>query len=145
MEHTYGIFLFNKNDEVLICRPYGIKTNTGWTVPKGKAEKDETDIQAALREFYEEAGMDLKKYESDITFIGKQTYKTKKKRFYGFILKLNKTISIDKFKCDCKIVGKSVPEVDNYEWVSVDEAISRIHEAQSKLLKNYADILRGLK
>lgn len=137
IEKTYGTFIVNPRGELLICRPYGIKTTYAWTIPKGKAESGETDVEAAIRECFEETGFDLKPFKKNMEFIGSQTYKTKKKRLFGYFLKLEVNISINTFFCDCKLVGKDVPEIDLYEWEVVNKALPRIHEAQSKLLQTY--------
>lgn len=144
IEKTYGTFIVNPRDELLICRPYGVKTTTGWTIPKGKAENSESDIDAAIRECFEETGFDLKPFRKGMTYIGSQTYKTKKKRLFGFFLKLEVNISINTFFCDAKLVNKEVPEIDLYEWEIVNKALPRIHEAQSKLLKTYLDTKNGV-
>lgn len=137
MEETFGIFIFDKSNNILICRPTGIKGDIGWTIPKGKAEKNESKKDAAIRETYEEAGIDLKDKKDQLIEIGWQTYRTKKKKIFAFALHLNDKIDINLLKCDCKITGKSTPEIDKYEIVSAKEAIKRIHEAQSKLLEKY--------
>ena len=137
MENTYGTFIFNPTHELLICRPYGIKTKTGWSIPKGKAENGETPIQAAIRECFEETGFNISPHKGDMVSIGSKTYKTKKKRLHGFILNLSYNIVIETFFCDFRLLNKDVPEIDKYEWCDVKSAYTRLHEAQSKLLEEY--------
>lgn len=137
MENTYGTFIFNNVSELLICRPYGIKTKTGWSIPKGKAENGETPIQAAIRECFEETGFNLNPYKKDMISVGSKTYKTKKKRIHGFILDLKHEVSIESFFCDFRLLNKEVPEIDKYEWCDLKYAYNRIHEAQSRLLQEY--------
>lgn len=139
MENTYGTFIVNPANELLICRPYGIKDKTGWTIPKGKMEKGETPIMAAMRECFEETGFSLKAYQDGMIFIGSKTYKTKKKRLHGWFLKLNCDIKIDFFFCDSKVVGKNVPEIDKYEWCDIKTSYGRIHEAQARLFEDYVN------
>lgn len=139
MENTYGTFIINPKQELLICQPYGTKGINNWSIPKGKSEKDETPIQAAIRECYEESGFDLKPYKKSMKEMGSKTYKTKKKRLHGFYLQLNEHINIKCFYCDCKILNREYPEIISFEWCPIQKSLSRIHEAQSKLLKEYLE------
>lgn len=134
-----GIFLFDKTGNILICRPYGTKTKYGWSIPKGKIDKDEENIDAAIRETYEETGINVKVYKRNIKYIGKCTYKHKKKRLHGFVLKIEEKIDIDKLECVCKIEGRKDPEIDKYEMVDPVDAIKRIHYTQAKLLEDFLD------
>lgn len=140
MQETCGIFIINKNKTVLICRPTGLSDSGKWTIPKGKPEDNETYEQAALRETYEEVSLNFKHLKKQLEYIGCKTYKTKKKRLHAFILKLDYNLDIKDVKCDCKINGKDKMELDKFEFVSIKDAIQRLHESQSSLLKEYYDL-----
>ena len=53
-----GAILLNKNmDEVLLVK--GWKKGANWSFPRGKINKDEPDLDCAIREVYEETGYDV--------------------------------------------------------------------------------------
>jgi 8-oxo-dGTP pyrophosphatase MutT (NUDIX family) len=137
MEESNGIFIFDKTKQMLICRPTGIKGQTGWTIPKGKTEGSESHKDAALRETWEETGLDLKEFKKDLVELPSKRYKTRRKRLFGFVLTLNRKIDISELKCDCKITGKDRPEIDKYEMVDAQDAIERLHECQGRMLEDY--------
>ena len=78
-----GIFLVNKEKQVLICHPTNHPSNV-WSIPKGKIEDGEEPIDAAIRETYEESNVDLSKAESFIP-LEVQTYSHKKKSIKAFL------------------------------------------------------------
>jgi predicted NUDIX family NTP pyrophosphohydrolase len=134
MEHTCGFFIIDKNKKVLIVHP----TNASWkqwSIPKGKCDKDETYLEAAIREVKEETDINLKKYKGKIVPLGKSKYKNRKKILHAFVFKYKGTI---KKKLKCKtLVNDKFPEVDYFKWVTFDEALQCIHHTQVELLKKY--------
>lgn len=139
MENTYGVFIFDSTGKMLICRPYGVKGNSGWSIPKGKAEPNESRKDAAIRETLEETGLDISSYKDKLEYIGEKKYKSRKKRLHAFILLYDKKINVNKLICDPKLNGKSVPEIDKYEMVWADDALKRIHDTQATLLEIYLE------
>jgi len=133
MEIACGIFIIDKNGNVLICCPRGTKDKHNWTIPKGKVEKDETFIDAAIRETLEETGLDLKPFKTKIKEIGQRKYKHKKKKLIGFVLYLDGIIDCETLSC----VNGEHPEITHYELVSIKEATKRLHDVQSDLLKEF--------
>lgn len=54
-----GAIMLNENmDEVVLVK--GWKKNANWSFPRGKINKEEADLDCAIREVYEETGLDLK-------------------------------------------------------------------------------------
>ena len=54
-----GAIMLNDNmDEVVLVK--GWKKNANWSFPRGKINKEEADLDCAIREVYEETGYDLK-------------------------------------------------------------------------------------
>ncbi|KAG5300816.1 aminomethyltransferase [Histoplasma ohiense] len=54
-----GAILLNQDmDEVVLVK--GWKKNANWSFPRGKINKDEKDLDCAIREVYEETGFDIK-------------------------------------------------------------------------------------
>ena len=139
IEDTYGTYIFDSTGKMLICRPYGIKTKTEWTIPKGKAEYNESKKEAAIREAFEETGLKLVKFHDQMEYIGSKKYRSGKKRLHGFVLYLKSEIDVSKLKCDSTITGRKSPEIDLYEMVWVQKGLGRIHEAQTRLLEEYIE------
>ncbi len=134
MNKTAGIFLINKNNELLICRV----TNSNpemWSIPKGLFDPNESAIEACIRECFEETNINLKDYNV-LRYLPKINYKTKKKCLYPFVLfeKENK-IDFNNFELRCdSLVNNDFPEVDSFQWISLCEAPKYIHETQIECL-----------
>ena len=60
-EKSCGCIIINKNKVLLIKQTKG-----HWGFPKGHVEKDETEIETAIREVKEETGLDIK----DLKLVG---------------------------------------------------------------------------
>lgn len=133
METSCGIFIFDKSGNVLICCPRGVRTKEGWTIPKGKQEKDESFKEAAIRETREETGLNLSSFKSKMKEIGTKKYKHKKKKLVAFVLFLEKSIDCDKLACE----NTEKPEITKYEMVSPKDAVKRLHYVQADLLDEY--------
>lgn len=136
MDITCGIFLFDKNNKLLIGKSTG---GNNWSIPKGLIDVGEEFSECAVREFVEETGIVLNK--SDITFIDKETYKNKKKVLYAYVLKSDKTK--EEFGtpiCNSMVFiegRKPFPEINKFEWVTIEEAIIKLHHTQINILKNF--------
>jgi len=129
-----GIFIVNKDNEVLICHPTN-HLETLWSIPKGKVESDENKIEAAIRETKEETNIDLKKVDSMIR-LGPQKYVHNRKILYPYLVleTLNPRIDFSSFdiKCISKVSDDrgDFPEMDDFKWVSFDEAKKLLHYTQ---------------
>ena len=129
-----GIFLINKEQKILICHPSNHPADV-WSIPKGKVEKDELEIDAALRETYEETNVDLTQVDWLIE-LDIQTYSHKKKALRPFVVMETKNPSIDfnsfDLKCNSNVpkARGGFPEMDDYMWVDIDTARKLLHETQ---------------
>lgn len=64
---TCGAALINRGmDKVVLVRAWG--QNARWGFPKGKLSKDETELDAAVREVMEETGFDMSSMVDDSTY-----------------------------------------------------------------------------
>ncbi|MFW0154513.1 NUDIX hydrolase [Rothia sp. P6271] len=63
--YVSAVILMNQNGEVLTVRKNG---TTGFMLPGGKPEPDETPVQTARREVFEELGINCA--EEDLTYCG---------------------------------------------------------------------------
>lgn len=142
-----GIFLVNKDNELLICHP----TNhpiTFWSIPKGKVEDGEEIIDAAIRETYEECNVNLTNANSLIT-LGIVTYTHKKKALQSYLCleTKNPKIDFDSFdlKCNSNVPEDrgGFPEMDDYMWVSFEDAKDLLHYTQVASLEKIEEIIKN--
>jgi mRNA-decapping enzyme subunit 2 len=101
-----GSILFDESNKYVIV----VQNNDGiWGLPKGKIEKNETYVDCAIRETYEEIGLNIKNIINHNNYVGFSD------RFIFYIIKnINKNI---KFKP--MVQG----EIRGIKWISVNELI----------------------
>jgi 8-oxo-dGTP pyrophosphatase MutT (NUDIX family) len=142
---TSGIFIVNKNDEVLICHPTN-HVATFWSMPKGVVEKGEMILDAAIRETFEETNIDFSK-ASGLRQLESVEYKKGKKLLYPFLAWEPAISGIDWNSFDIKcnsfvpLEKGGFPEMDDYRWVTIAEAITLVHEAQIPVLNQIIQIV----
>lgn len=142
---TSGIFIVNKNDEVLICHPTN-HVATFWSMPKGVVEKGEMILDAAIRETFEETNIDFSK-ASGLRQLDSVEYKKGKKLLYPFLAWEPAINGIDWNSFDIKcnsfvpLEKGGFPEMDDYRWVTIAEAITLVHEAQIPVLNQIIQIV----
>lgn len=139
MKTTAGIFLLNKNMDVLIGHPTNHPENF-WSIPKGEFTHPDDPFKEALRELEEETNIFL---EGKIKHhkLNPKVYKSNKKILYSFIVlesENNFDLSIFNLKCNSYFEYKGVllPEFDRVEWSSIERAIDLVHESQKDQLKH---------
>ena len=107
--------------------------------PKGEVDGNETYKIAAARETLEETGITLD--AEKLEYLGQVVYKKQKKTIVLFTATVNDKDLPEKLHCSStfqmKGVGPHLPEVDKYEWVTISDAIELVHEAQSRVIRNY--------
>lgn len=139
MVTTCGIFLLNKNDQILIGHPTNHSKNF-WSIPKGLKEKNETPAIAAFREFEEETGINLLSLPwSGFRCLGNFIYENKKKMLIAYLIKVDYNIDVNFMQCKSmvskKVYGVSVPEIDAFMWINRNEAENLLHQSQVEALK----------
>ena len=143
-----GIFLVNKDNQLLVCHPTNHKP-TFWSIPKGKVEEGEYFIDAAIRETYEETNVKLTNCKK-IIGLEPVTYKHKKKVLHPFLVLENENmhINFNKFELKCNSFVPEdrggFPEMDAYQWVSLDEAKDMLHETQVACIDIIKKIINDL-
>lgn len=109
-------YVFNPDDEL-------------WTIPKGIVNKNETDIDAAVREVREETGINIPDYYdiSDIPVY--MTIATHYKTIKVFhLLDSDSKLSNIECKCNSIIQNKNMPqmnglpEIDMFMWANKQQA-----------------------
>ena len=142
-----GIFMVRKDGRVLVCHPTNHKPDF-WSIPKGKVEEGENLIDAAIRETYEESNIDLSECKG-IRALEAVNYSHKKKILHPFLVleRNNSNLDWDSFDLKC---NSFVPEdrggfaeMDDYKWVSLDEARVILHNTQSACIDKIKKLLYG--
>lgn len=136
MKTSCGIFIFNPDGKVLICRPHGPSSKHGWTIPKGHVELDENHDDTAIREVAEESNLDLRNLKDSLVDVGTEKYVHGKKQLHAFALRLLEPVNEELLKCN-SFHAPGKPEIDLFIFVDVPTAIQKLHYVQSTLLKLY--------
>ena len=105
---TCGAAMLNTTlDKVVLVRGWG--SGAKWGFPKGKVSKDETELQAAIREVQEETGFDLTNYvDSSTHFLDSM--------MYG---RLNRIFVVPGVPEDAKFETQTRKEISKIDWIPV--------------------------
>jgi len=142
-----GLFIVRKDKKLLVAHPTNHKENF-WSIPKGKVEDNETFLEGALRETYEETNLNLVDTNKfDIFPMQSVNYSHKKKILYPFLY-LEKPESKfnwedQELKCNSNVPDErgGFPEMDDYKWVTLDEARELLHATQVACIDKILDIV----
>jgi predicted NUDIX family NTP pyrophosphohydrolase len=138
MLHSAGIICYKYDGELLIFLAHSTGHKDIWSFPKGEGEFPETLLECALREFKEETSVDIDSFTYDMEefmYLG-SIQQSKIKIVHAFAVKFD----IDPKECKsnwCEFpigTGKMIPELDDYKWVTYDEAMRIINPKQIPLL-----------
>ena len=113
--------MYNKNDILYLLLNY---VSSHWDFPKGNKEKDETDIETAIRETKEETGI------SDLVFING----FKKNVFYNYKrnnILISKKVIYYLAKTNTSTVVLS-NEHTGYKWYTYNDALAKITYQNSR-------------
>jgi len=140
-----GLFLINKSNKLLICHPTKHKPNV-WSIPKGKVEALETFVDACVRETYEETNIELSDYKNKLIMLDSVNYSHRKKMLIPFVLFENDCelldLSLITIQCNSNVPEDrgGFPEMDDYKWVTLEEARGLIHETQVACLDKVKEL-----
>lgn len=126
---TCGIYLLDKNGLLLICKA----TGGGWGIPKGLQDEGESFWNTAKRELLEETSINLDLFEFDKPKkLPKIKYKKRNKYLISFVVRLNINHNELKLKCISSFTkdNKQYPEIEKFNWVTIEVAKNIIHESQ---------------
>jgi predicted NUDIX family NTP pyrophosphohydrolase len=132
MKTSAGILMFRLNPDlgVFLVHPGGpffARKDAGyWTIPKGEFDSNELPIEAAVREFKEETG--INDVPKDLICLGDVIQKSGKK-VYAWAFDYNFTGTIKSNVVEHPKFG-TFPEVDKGQYFSIDEAKTKINPAQ---------------
>lgn len=157
MKTTHGIFVVDSLGKLLVVHPTNHHKDF-WSIPKGVDEEGETSLQSAIREMYEETGLDLYNVfwptQTDLVcyaYLGKEVYISNSKKLKCHFMLFNTPLSEMRkdLHCDSMFInpknGKEQPENDIIKWVDIEFAEKYLHEAQKKFIDNVKDLLVSLK
>ena len=102
-----------------------LRRQKSWVLPKGKLNRDETELAAARREVIEETGHDVTVRE----YLGALSYPIS-----GSI----KTVKFWRMEASRKPVGKLMKDVSAVRWLPLDDAIGKLsHQREKEFLARY--------
>lgn len=146
-----GLFIVRKDKKLLVAHPTNHKPNF-WSIPKGKVEENETFLEGALRETYEETNLNLAETTKFQIFpMQSVNYSHKKKILYPFLFleKSDSKFDWDKqeLKCNSNVPDErgGFPEMDAFKWVTLEEARELLHETQVACIDKILDIIESCK
>jgi predicted NUDIX family NTP pyrophosphohydrolase len=136
---TCGLFIISEN-KLLVVHATNSKKNL-LSIPKGvyDEEIDESHLDAAIRETFEETNLEINFTAGIINDLGLEEYKNGNKILHGFYFKSN--IDLTKkndYICNSyfEYKGKNFPEVDKIFWIDLNsKEIEYLHHTQQTLLK----------
>ncbi len=125
-----GILVVDDRDELLLCHATG---TSRWDIPKGRREAGESELDAALRETFEETGLRFE--PRALLELGRFRYRPGK----DLHLFATRSERVDPSRCTCSTRfrdarGRLVPEMDGYAWVPFDEVPRRCAKNMTALL-----------
>jgi predicted NUDIX family NTP pyrophosphohydrolase len=134
MKQSAGTLLYRNGPlglEVLLVHPSGpYNRRAPWSIPKGEPAEDETDLEAtARRETLEETGVRA----GPLVSLGHADYRRSRKRIHAFagLAPEDAAPTVQSW------------EVDQVEFLPLDEARKRLHPDQHVFLDRLLEHLRG--
>lgn len=148
MIRTAGIFLIRKDQKILICHPTKHK-DTVWSIPKGRMEEGEDVVETAVRETYEETNVDVSEW-SVIHKLEPAPYPKSNKVLFGIALfESENKFSFNFFDLKCNsnvpLEAGGFPEMDGYQWATIDDAEKLVHAAQINCLNQIRELINSMK
>lgn len=137
MKQSAGI-VFIYYDKILLVHPTSSKWFETYSFPKGQLDENETVLKAAIRETYEEIGMNI-----DPTNLSDECHEilyTKKgkiyKKLYYFVYNVKSLRELD---LDDTVVPKNQLQLSEIDWagfLDYEEAKKRIHPLMAEVLNH---------
>jgi 8-oxo-dGTP pyrophosphatase MutT (NUDIX family) len=132
-----GIFLIRKDNRLLIAHPTKKASNV-WDIPKGRLNEGEHPIEAAVRETFEETNIDVSNWKL-MHNLEPIKYEKSDKILYPYALfEYQNDFDFNEFelKCNSNLPEKlgGYPEMDDYKWVTIDEAKELLRSVQLKCI-----------
>lgn len=136
MIYSAGIIPFRVNDdtkevEFFVGHPGGDRwgNKNYWAFLKGHVEKDESWVDAAIREFKEESGLSMESCDSQLLIPLGSVLQNPHKTVIAFGLHYP-NINVD--ECKSNLTDFGYPEIDRYQWMTFDEIKNVTHVTHIK-------------
>ncbi|GAC1419131.1 MAG: NUDIX domain-containing protein [Flavisolibacter sp.] len=150
MKISAGVLLYRKTlgvVEVLLVHPGGPfwkgKEKGAWSIPKGEIEPGENPLEAAKREFMEETGFYPMGESIELKSIKQKGGKIVMAWLMQGDLDL-KTFTSSSFEMEWPYKSgkkKTFLEVDKAAWVSLEEALTKINNAQCGFIEEMKKLM----
>lgn len=140
---TCGIYLYNtKSEKILVCHATHSPWNN-WSIPKGVQDDNEELYATAVRELYEETGIEIKQLHIlAVHALEAKKYEKQNKILESFLVITDSEIDTQSLICH-SLTEKGFPEVDKYKWVTLGDAWKLLHEAQQKNGSAIEELIRA--
>jgi predicted NUDIX family NTP pyrophosphohydrolase len=145
-----GILVFRMNlgfPEILLMHPggpYWAKKDAGvWSIPKGEVNENETEREAAEREFQEETGIHLTG-----KFIELEPIRQSNKIVYAWAVEQDidaAQVKSNLFEMEWPPKSgkiKSFPEMDRADWFNIEDARLKVIKGQVALIEQLERIMK---
>jgi predicted NUDIX family NTP pyrophosphohydrolase len=142
MKITCGIFLYStKIGKILACHATKAPA-ASWSIPKGLKDGDEEELAAALRELYEETGIDLRTAtDLRVQRLREARYAKQNKVLVPFLIISDEDFSGRRLVCHT-LVKNTFPEIDKWKWISLEET-KILHQTQQELIPDIRKLVEG--
>lgn len=140
MTHSCGIFLITESWKVLIGKASKQGAHQLYSFPKGKREDNESPLDAAIRELYEEANIHIDQSKYRIHELDVILYPKKSKCLHPFFITSLKETDFPNIKCN-SYAPSGKPELTDLEWKPIKECINLLHPTQATALEKITEFL----
>lgn len=134
-----GTVIFNEHGELLLCHVTG---HDHWDLPKGGANAGESALQAALRETWEETGLQL----DGPALLDLGRHAMPPAQALHLFATLRPQLDLSRLSCASHFIerssGRLLPEMDGYRWHPPAELSRHCLPALASVLTQAVDLGR---
>ena len=138
-----GFAVLSKDNQILLGKAQKYNDKGNWTIFKGQQEEGESLIETAIRELYEESGIDIisdNKLNVNTSSSPFFVFGINDKTVYVYLLR-DKDGVLEDFKFNCSsYFGDNQPEISEYAWFSIKDAMSKVYPSQRGLIEKLSSI-----
>lgn len=135
-----GILLLSDRHDILLCHSTG---NTWWDILKGRADPGEEPVQAAVREAFEESGIQF--HPDELLELGHMPYYPGKDLHLFVAHRRRDQLDVAACRCtsyfnDPRRGGRPTLEVDDFKWVAFADIPSHCTKNMTQVLSMKLDL-----
>lgn len=136
-------YTFNENEPVFFLGHPGGNRTDYWGLLKRQHEGDESFVETAIREFREESGVDLSKYEDKLVYLG-SVEQSKHKTVHAFALHMDNMQCIDPDRCRSNMAdGCPWPEISRYAWMTYSSSVIKTHKTHKMFYDEILNLIEN--